>query len=125
MKSSKLKNLMIAVVAVVATLSAASCSSSSSGPESKYESALQKVNPSWKVYEVKQEGPNTVIRVEAGDVVPFPQAKKALEALQAVDPKLVGYVEFYNKEVGMVLRKLEIVPNAPATPNTPAATPAT
>jgi len=106
---NKLKFIMVLALTVVSALSLFACSSSS-GPEDKYEAVLKKVNPSWKVYEVKQEGTNTVIRVEAADVVPFPEAKKALEALQAMDPKLSGYVEFYNKEVGMVLRKLEIMP---------------
>jgi hypothetical protein len=98
------------VLALTVVSAAAFFACSGGGPEDKYEAVLKKVNPSWKVYEVKQEGTNTVIRVEAADVVPFPEAKKALEALQAMDPKLSGYVEFYNKEVGMVLRKLEIMP---------------
>ncbi|MBI5636671.1 MAG: hypothetical protein HZA03_01740 [Nitrospinae bacterium] len=98
----------LAAVAVLALVFTA-CSSGG-GEEDKYQAAFTKINPEWKVYEVKKEGENTIIRVEAADVVPFAEAKKALDALQAADPKLQGYVEFYNKEVGIVLRKLEIMP---------------
>lgn len=98
----------VAVLALVFT--ACSSGGGGGGDEDKYQAAFTKINPAWKVYEVKKEGENTVIRVEAADVVPFAEAKKALDALQAADPKLKGYVEFYNKEVGMVLRKLEIMP---------------
>lgn len=107
MKRTILKTLSAMSVSVMLVFAFTACSS---GPESKYEEVLTKVNPAWKVFEVKQEGNNTIIRVEASDVIPFAEAKKAMEALQAMDPKLTGYVEFYNKEVGMVLRKLEIVP---------------
>ncbi len=101
---------MFAMAAMLALTFTACSSGGSGGAEDKYQAAFTKVNPSWKVYEVKQEGDNTIIRVEAADVVPFAEAKKVLDALQASDPKLKGYVEFYNKEVGMVLRKLEIMP---------------
>ncbi len=100
----------VKTLAAVAVLALAFACSGGGGAEDKFQAAFSKVNPAWKVYEVKKEGTNTIIRVEAADAVPFAEAKKALDALLAVDPKLTGYVEFYNKEVGMVLRKLEIVP---------------
>ncbi len=105
-----IKNVKTLAVVAMLALAATACTSGGGGVEDKYQEALNKVNPAWKVYEVKKEGESTVIRVEAADVVPFAEAKKALDSLQAADPKLSGYVEFYNKEVGMVLRKLEIVP---------------
>ncbi len=105
-----IKNVKTFTAVAVLALAFTACSSGGGGAEDKFQAAFTKVNPSWKVYEVKQEGENTIIRVEASDVVPFGEAKKALDSLQATDPKLKGYVEFYNKEVGMVLRKLEIVP---------------
>lgn len=100
----------LAAVAVLALVFTACSSGGGGSEEDKYQDAFTKINPAWKVYEVKKEGENTIIRVEAADVVPFAEAKKALDALQAADPKLKGYVEFYNKEVGIVLRKLEIMP---------------
>ena len=104
-----IKNMKAFAAVAVIALAFTACSGGG-GLEDKYQNALTKVNPAWKVYEVKKEGESTIIRVEAGDAVPFAEAKKALDSLLAVDPKLKGYVEFYNKEVGMVLRKLEITP---------------
>lgn len=103
-----IKNVKAFAVVAVLVLAVTACSNG--GPAEKYQAALIKINPAWKIYEVQKNGENTIIRVEASDVVPFAEAKKALEALQSTDPKLAGYVEFYNKEVGMVLRKLEIIP---------------
>lgn len=105
-----IKNVKTFAAVAVLALAFTACSSGGGGEEDKYQAAFTKINPAWKVYEVKKEGENTIIRVEAADVVPFAEAKKALDALQAADPKLKGYVEFYNKEVGIVLRKLEIMP---------------
>lgn len=100
----------IAAVAVLALAFTACSGGGGGGAEGQYQAVFSKINPAWNVYEVKKEGTNTVIRVEVADVVPFAEAKKALDALQAADPKLAGYIEFYNKEVGIVLRKVEIVP---------------
>lgn len=100
----------VKTLAAVAVLALAFTACSGGGPEEKYQDAFSKINPTWQVYEVKQEGTNTVIRVEVADVVPFAEAKKALDALQAAEPQLTGYIEFYNKEVGIVLRKVEIMP---------------
>lgn len=86
----------------------------SDGIEDKFAKALSDVDKNWELYEVKQVGDHTVIKVEVynTDKVPFKEAKKAMEALQKIDPKLAGYIEFYNSEVGIVLRKVEIIPNA-------------
>lgn len=105
-----IKNARTFAAVAVLALAITACSSGGGGAEEKYQAVFGKINSTWKVYEVKQEGENTIIRVEASDVVPFGEAKKALDSLQASEPKLKGYVEFYNKEVGIVLRKVEIVP---------------
>ncbi|MBF0170069.1 MAG: hypothetical protein HQK87_03095 [Nitrospinae bacterium] len=99
-------------VAALCALGATSCEMlfGPSGPEAKYQEALQSVNPAWSVYEVTNEGQSVVIRVEVDETVPFDQGKKAGEAIQAIEPQFSGYVEFFNSEVGMVLRKLEIFP---------------
>ncbi|MBI3581322.1 MAG: hypothetical protein HY098_04495 [Nitrospinae bacterium] len=90
---------------------ATGCSGGGAGDDmDKYQSALEKINPSWKVFEVKGEGAGRIIRVEAGENVTFQDAKKAEEALHKADPKLAGYLEFFNKDVGIVLRKVELVP---------------
>lgn len=87
---------------------------SSGGIEDEFAKALSGINKDWVLYEVKQRGNATVIKVEVlnASKVPFKQAKKAMEALQKIDPKLAGYIEFYNAEVGIVLRKVEIIPAA-------------
>lgn len=82
----------------------------SSDNEDKYTQALASVNKEWKVAEMKKEKDMTVIRVEVGDNVPFAEGKKAADAIQKADPKFNGYVEFFNSQVGMVIRKMEIFP---------------
>ncbi len=105
-----IKSLRVVAVAAMLVLTFTACSGGGGGAEDKYQAAFTAVNPAWKVYEVKHEGENTIIRVESDAVVPFKDAKKVTDAIQASDPKLKGYIEFYNKEVGMVLRKMEIMP---------------
>ena len=78
--------------------------------EDKYTQALASINKEWKVSEMKKEKEMTVIRVEVDDNVPFAEGKKAVDAIQKADPKFNGYVEFFNGQVGMVIRKLEIFP---------------
>lgn len=78
--------------------------------EDKYTQALASINKEWKVAEMKKDKDQTIIRVEVGDNVPFAEGKKAADAIQKADPKFNGYVEFFNSQVGMVIRKLEIFP---------------
>jgi len=78
--------------------------------EDKYTAALASVNKAWKVSEMKKEKDATIIRVEVDDNVPFAEGKKAADAIQKADPKFNGYVEFFNGQLGMVIRKLEIFP---------------
>jgi hypothetical protein len=84
----------------------------SGGVEDQYAKALSDINKDWQLYEVKKQGDSTIIRVEVSDVVSFKDGKKAMIALQKIDPQLTGYIEFYNAEVGMVLRKVEIFPSS-------------
>lgn len=105
--------IIAAIFVLVAALPlfTAGCSGGGGGGDmDKYQKVLEKINPNWKVFEVKGEGANLTIRVEADANVPFQEAKKAEEALHKVDPKLAGYLEFFNKQVGIVLRKVELVP---------------
>lgn len=88
---------------------------SGSDAEAKYQKALNSVNDKWEIYEVTKKGDSTIIRVEVNDNVPFKLSKKAGEAIQKVDPAFNGYVEFFNSEVGIVLRKVEIFPATPST----------
>lgn len=78
--------------------------------EDKYTQALASINKAWKVSEMKKNKDQTIIRVEVDDNVPFAEGKKAADAIQKADPKFNGYVEFFNGQVGMVIRKLEIFP---------------
>lgn len=84
----------------------------SGGVEDQYAKALSDIDKDWQLYEVKQQGKNTVIRVEVSKVVSFKDGKKAMEAIQKITPNMTGYIEFYNSEVGMVLRKVEIFPSS-------------
>lgn len=106
------KRFVLVCLLLVAGLTFGGCSSG--GVEDEFAKAISEVNKDWVLYEVKQVGNATVIKVEVinSSKVPFRQAKKAMEALQKIDPKLAGYIEFYNAEVGIVLRKVEIIPAA-------------
>ncbi len=96
----------------VATAVFGGCTSAND-QDTKFAKIFSDINKDWVLYEVKKKGKTVVIKVEVSANVPFKEAKKALEAIQKSDPKLEGYIEFYNAEVGMVLRKVEIIPDAP------------
>ena len=66
-KESILKTFTMFALAAIVALTVGACSSGGGGAEEKYQSHFTKVNPKWKVYEVKQEADNTIIRVEADD----------------------------------------------------------
>jgi hypothetical protein len=78
--------------------------------EDKYTQALASINKTWKVSEMKKEKDSTIIRVEVEENVQFAEGKKAADAIQKTDPKFNGYVEFFNGQLGMVIRKVEIFP---------------
>lgn len=78
--------------------------------EDKYAQALVSINKTWKVSDMKKDKDSTTIRVEAEENVSFAEGKKAAEAIQKADPKFNGYLEFFNGQVGMVIRKVEIFP---------------
>lgn len=79
--------------------------------EKKFAKVFSNLNKDWQLYEIETSNDNTVvIHVEVSDNVPFREAKKAMEELQKIDPKLKGYIEFYNSQVGIVLRKVELIP---------------
>jgi ketosteroid isomerase-like protein len=107
--TSKWKYLPLALLLFV-SLTACDALFGSSGPEASYQAALSSVDEKWEIYEVIVQDGSTVIRVEVDDTVPFDKAKLAAAAIQAAEPQFNGYVEFFNSEVGMVLRKLEIFP---------------
>ncbi|MFQ5430966.1 MAG: hypothetical protein ACE5EN_00500 [Nitrospinota bacterium] len=107
-----IKRLIVLGLILVPLMVFQACTSG--GVEDKYAKVFSDINKDWELYEVKQAGGSTIIKVEVinSDKVPFKEAKKAMEALQKMDPKLSGYIEFYNSEVGIVLRKVEIIPAA-------------
>ena len=78
--------------------------------EDKYTQALAAINKTWIIAEMKKDKDSITIRVEAQDNVSFAEGKKAGEAIQKADPKFTGYVEFFNGQLGMVIRKVEIFP---------------
>ncbi|MDH5756803.1 MAG: hypothetical protein OEZ55_09065 [Nitrospinota bacterium] len=94
-----------------------------SNMEDKYASALAELNPDWVLYEIGESRGAVTIKVEAQEIVNFQEAKKAVEAIQAVDPKFQGYIDFFDAKTGTVVRKMEIMPVIPA-PAKPAEKPA-
>lgn len=84
--------------------------SAGSEQEQKFAKVFSDINKDWQLYEVEAKGGNTIIRVEVSDNVSFKAGKNAMEELQKIDPKLKGFIEFYNAKVGIVLRKVELIP---------------
>jgi hypothetical protein len=91
-------------------LTLAACTGGGGDSEGPYAAALASVNKDWLISEMKKEKDMTIIRIEVGENVAFADGKKAMEAIQKADPKFNGYLEFFNSEVGMVIRKVEIFP---------------
>mgnify|MGYP000181580146 CR=1 FL=1 len=85
---------------------------SGNGVEDQYAKALSDIDKDWQLYEVKKQGDSTVIHVEVSKVVSFKDSKKAMAAIQKITPQFTGYIEFYNSDVGIVLRKVEIFPSS-------------
>ena len=104
-----IKRASVVGVLIVSCLAFVACTGGG-GLEDKYAKVFSDINPDWQLYEVKKEGENTVLLVEVSDVVSFKDAKKAVDAIQKIDPQLAGYIDFYNAEVGMTLRRMEIIP---------------
>lgn len=105
-----IKRLMVLGLILLPGLMFQACSIG--GVEGQYAKAISDINKDWVLYEVKEEKGSTVIRVEVSDVVTFKDGKKAMDAIQKITPQLTGYIEFYNSEVGMVLRKVELFPGS-------------
>ena len=103
------------VVMIALALAVPACTGGGNDMESKYAKIFSDLNKDWKFYEVVKKGTFTTIKVEVSENVPLKEAQKALAKIQELGPKLEGYIEFYNSEVGMVLRKVEIIPNTPST----------
>ena len=78
--------------------------------EKKFGKVFSNINKDWQLYEITTEGENIFFRVEVPEIVSFKDAKKAMEELHKIDPKLKGFVEFFNASMGIVLRKVELVP---------------
>jgi len=87
--------------------------SDSSSMEDKYASALAELNPDWVLYEIGESRGAVTIKVESQEIVNFQDAKKAVEAIQKVDPQFKGYLDFFDSKTGTVVRKIEIIPAAP------------
>jgi len=101
----------MATIAYLVAITLAACTSGGSGEEDKFAAALSKLNKDWQLYEVKKKGDQTIIKVEVSENVTFKQGEAAKAALKKIDPKLTGYIEFYNSDVGMTLRKVEMFPD--------------
>ncbi len=107
----KLFQKSLAVIFMVAVLGVAftACSSGTEF-ENKLVKAFAEINEKWDVYEVREDGNRLMIKIEVEDVVPFSDAKKALKAIFEINPQASGMIEWYNSQVGMTLRKMEIMP---------------
>lgn len=105
--SSWMRKAAAMIAAAGFVLAFAACTSGDDRTD-KFAAALSELDSGWQLYEVKDEGGKTIIKVEVGENVTFQQGEKAKEALLKIDPDLKGYIEFYNSQVGMTLRKVEI-----------------
>ncbi|MDH5508757.1 MAG: hypothetical protein OEZ32_00190 [Nitrospinota bacterium] len=99
------------LLALVLTMAGA-CTQGSDGSnmEDKFASAVSAVNPDWILYEIAESRGAVTIKVEAQEIVNFQDAKKAVEAIQSVDPEFKGYIDFFDAKTGTVVRKMEIIP---------------
>ncbi len=105
------KAFLVLALLLTSTIALTSCTGGG-GIEDEYAKVFSGINPDWALYEVVQQGESVVIAVEVSNTekVPFKDAKKAVEALMKVNPKLQGYIEFKGKEVPMTLRRMELIP---------------
>jgi len=93
--------------------------------EDQFASALSSMNADWKLYEIGESRGAVTIKVEVTEIVDFKDGKRAVEAIQKIDPQFKGYIDFYDSNTGTVVRKMEIMPAPSATPaDTPSAPPA-
>lgn len=78
--------------------------------EGQFAKALSSLNADWKLYEIGESRGAVTIKVEVQEIVSFQDGKKAMEAIQKVDPKFKGYIDFYDSKTGTVVRKMEVIP---------------
>lgn len=84
--------------------------------EEQFAKALSAMNADWKLYEIGESRGAVTIKVEVNEIVNFQDGKKAVEAIQKIDPQFKGYIDFYDSKTGTVVRKMEILPAPPAPP---------
>lgn len=110
-------------LAVAALFAVAAGCTTSDDPESiredKFAQALTEMNPNWFLYEIGENRGAPTIKVEVSEIVDFKSAKKAVEAIQKVDPEFRGYIDFLDTKTGTVVRKMEIIPVPSAPPAEP------
>lgn len=99
---------------VIVALAISGCTSGD-GIEDKYDKALKEVNENWYLYEIGESRGAVVIKVEVSEIVSFDDGKKAVDAINKVDPSFAGYIDFYDSKTGTVVRKMEVIPSTPAT----------
>lgn len=104
------------MMAMAALVGVSACETSGGGDdmESQFAAALQALNPDWALYEIVESRGAPTIKVDVSEIVDFQSAKKAVEAIQKVDPKFAGYIDFVDGKTGTVVRKMEVIPAQPA-----------
>ncbi len=105
---------LFSVVSLLWGLALAGCETGDD-VEGKFAKALSDVNKDWQLYEIAKSRGAMTIKVEVSEIVPFKEAKKAVSAIQKVDPKFAGYIDFFDSRTGTVVRKMEVIPDMPAT----------
>ena len=101
----------LALVLTVGLISAG-CVGGGNETEDKFADALRALNEDWELYEVKTRGDKTIMMIEVLDNVTFKEGQAAMKEVLTIDPNYNGMLEFYNSEVGMTLRKVEVFPGA-------------
>lgn len=105
---------LFSVVSLLVGLALAGCESAND-MESKFATALSDVNKDWQLYEIVKSRGALTIKVEVSEIIPFKEAKKAVDAIGKADPEFAGYIDFIDSKTGTVVRKMEIIPQTPST----------
>ncbi|MDH5541673.1 MAG: hypothetical protein OEY64_01780 [Nitrospinota bacterium] len=107
----KIQKLSIFIL-VLGVMSLAACTSGGGGFEGDLADALKKMDESWELYEIRETQNGPVVMIEVNDNVTFKQGEEAKAEVTKLNPEFKGMLEFYNSEVGMTIRRVDIFPGS-------------
>jgi len=97
---------------ILGFVSVSACTSGGGGFEGQLADALKGIDETWELYEIKETPNGPVVMIEVGDNVSFKQGEVAKAAVTKLNPEFKGMLEFYNSEVGMTIRRVDIFPGS-------------